>query len=762
MNPFVLIQKLIQTKLFPIVWIFLIGIVFAAPYIIKGFVPFPSTYQVNFFPPWSYYHEFWGPIKNNAMPDIIDQIYPWKQFATESLKNGQIPYWNPYSFSGNPHVANFQTAVFSPFNLLFFLLPFIDAWSIVILFQPLLAGYGMYLFARSLRLDSVSSLISAVSFMFCGFMVVWMAYGTLSMAIAWLPFMLYFLQKLFTKPSFVYFFLLSLSVATSFFSGHFQTSLYAFSLVFFYFLFQSFLKKNIKFSAICLASLLVGIFISLIQIIPAIELYLQSPRSGFSIRGGGIPLYYLVTLFAPDFFGNPVTRNDWFGYYAEWSSFVGIIPLSLAIVALLKKNTTAYFFLFISIVSLLLAVDSPVQMLLGRIGIPVVSTSNPSRVIVIFSFSLSILAGFGYASLSPYVFLRKSFIRLVSVLATIMILFGVVWLIVLFGNILPLKWEIVAKRNFVLPTLLLFGFLCMTIISLRTKKSMVFALFILLGVSFDSFRFAQKWMPFDPKRLAFPDVPIIKAIEKEIGFGRLFGNVGNQIGSYYGIPLIEGYDPLYIERYGEFIRAAKGDLLPAERSVVKLDRRGIYTDRVLDLLGVTLFFHPIADTDQLWAYPVWEKKDKYDLVYRDELFQLFKNRQAMERATLFYDYEAISGSEQILRRFYSKDFDFRQRLILEEKIPVNLSKGKGSITVVSYTPQKIILKTISDVPALLFLSDPYYPNWKVSINGKREKIYRANYAFRAVVVPQGESMVEFWYKSLFFWGKASGKPSENN
>lgn len=53
------------------------------------------------------------------------------------------------------------------------------------------------------------------------------------------------------------------------------------------------------------------------------------------------------------------------------------------------------------------------------------------------------------------------------------------------------------------------------------------------------------------------------------------------------------------------------------------------------------------------------------------------------------------------------------------------------------------------VPLLNHRLAIHYPKWKVKVNGKEEKIYRADYAFRAVVVPQGESIVEFYYSGLF-------------
>src|SRR5258708_15492703 len=154
-------------KNWTLVFIILIWFIFSSPYFLMGKVPYSSTYQVNFFPPWASYEKFHSPVKNNAMPDIATQIYPWKKFTIETYKLGQVPLWNPYNFSGNPHLANFQSAVLSPFNLLFFIFPFVDAWSILILLQHLLSGIFMYLMLRSFERSKLASALRSISFMFC-------------------------------------------------------------------------------------------------------------------------------------------------------------------------------------------------------------------------------------------------------------------------------------------------------------------------------------------------------------------------------------------------------------------------------------------------------------------------------------------------------------------------------------------------------------------------------------------------------------------
>jgi uncharacterized membrane protein YfhO len=55
------------------------------------------------------------------------------------------------------------------------------------------------------------------------------------------------------------------------------------------------------------------------------------------------------------------------------------------------------------------------------------------------------------------------------------------------------------------------------------------------------------------------------------------------------------------------------------------------------------------------------------------------------------------------------------------------------------------MRVKADRPALLVLDENYSPGWHAKVQGHPVSIQRANYAFQAVVVPQGTSQVEFQY-----------------
>lgn len=742
-------------KFLPFLYIVAIWIIFSSPYFFQGKVPFPSTYQVNHFKPWSMYEKYWGPVENGAMPDLVDQIYPWKHFTIESWKSGEVPLWNPYNFSGNPHLANFQSAVFTPFNLLFFILPFVDSWTILILLQPLLAGFFTYIFMRELKVGKIAALISSTTFMFCGFITVWMAYGTLSYAIAFLPLALFSVERFYKMKKIIYLILLSISIPLSFFSGHFQTSLYFLFFIAGYVFFKFIQTKNVGLTIYAVAYIMFGCLIAMPQILPSIEFYLYSGRSSTYISGGGIPIQYLITTFAPDFFGNPVTRNDWFGYYAEFASFIGIIPLILSVFALIKlKNDYIKFFLMCAIITLILAINSPILTLISTLKIPVISTSTPSRIIILFSFSIAVLSGFGLEAFQKLL-LEKKLKKVFIIFLGGIIVFGLIWTLLFTGNFVPADKFQIALRNLIIPTILFVVFLGVIFVPvLFGKRTIVIIIgLLLLAITFDSLRFAMKWMPADPRDFVFQDLAIISKLKEHAEYGRVYGNLGAQVETYYGISSIEGYDPLYIGRYGDFIMSAgSGKNVPGERSVARLNRTSINTDRVIDMLGVSIIFHPKADTNQGWAYPVWKDDKRFEKVNEDSKFELYKNNSSFSRASLFYSYEHISSPKKIIERFYEKDFDFRNTLIIEEKVdmPSKKTSDKGKVDVKKYHSGNVEIETKTTSPALLFLSDNYYPGWKAYVDGRQTPIMRANYTFRAVNVPKGVHMVQFVYDPLSF------------
>ena len=69
--------------------------------------------------------------------------------------------------------------------------------------------------------------------------------------------------------------------------------------------------------------------------------------------------------------------------------------------------------------------------------------------------------------------------------------------------------------------------------------------------------------------------------------------------------------------------------------------------------------------------------------------------------------------------------------------------GGGRAELVSFTPDRQTYQVQTPAEGLLVFSEIHYPEgWSITIDGEPAEMLRVNYAFRAVVVPQGNHEVE--------------------
>jgi hypothetical protein len=177
-----------------------------------------------------------------------------------------------------------------------------------------------------------------------------------------------------------------------------------------------------------------------------------------------------------------------------------------------------------------------------------------------------------------------------------------------------------------------------------------------------------------------------------------------------------------------------------------------FRKRVLDLLGVkyVLHYQDMIDTWQqtdLTTFP----KEQFALVYKIFPWQVYENKNSLPRAFLASDFILAKNKGKALALVYDQGIDLKKTVILE-KLP-NLTIDKtpnGKVNILSYSGNKVRFSTSTLGNQLLFFSDNYYPEWKVTIDGKPAELLIADYTFRGVAVPKGEHIVEFYYAPKIF------------
>jgi hypothetical protein len=105
---------------------------------------------------------------NQLQSDFVTQMQPWTTFNREELYAGRLPLWNPWNGAGCPHLANYQSAVFSPFVAPAYLMPTKPALLVSAALKLFALGIFTYLFLRKIGVRHWAALVGATIFTFAG------------------------------------------------------------------------------------------------------------------------------------------------------------------------------------------------------------------------------------------------------------------------------------------------------------------------------------------------------------------------------------------------------------------------------------------------------------------------------------------------------------------------------------------------------------------------------------------------------------------
>lgn len=141
--------------------------------------------------------------------DLLTLHLPSKVLLVRSWQEtGELPLWDPYSFSGLPFIHDTQVSAFYPAHLPLYLLPVEQvgaALGWIILVHVIGAGWCMYAYARTQGMERGYAFIAALGYMFAGKWLIHVLHvGHYNMLpLAWLPLLLLFQDQAIRRGSFV-------------------------------------------------------------------------------------------------------------------------------------------------------------------------------------------------------------------------------------------------------------------------------------------------------------------------------------------------------------------------------------------------------------------------------------------------------------------------------------------------------------------------------------------------------------------------------
>lgn len=703
---------------------------------------------------------------------------------------GQLPLWDPYTMAGYPYITNPHEMLFFPLSILFlFIHPDFLFIPFFILFT-FLVGFCTYRFAKKLGLTGFSALVPAIIYMFSGTLVAKIRNGvfTYFLMLCLLPLLFLAMQHVLEKQDRKRVLFLAFVWALLLTVNYMQIFLYAsFVMLLFVFL-QLFFQKRWKHAkrivlSVCLAGLFT-IFLGAVMLLPLLEgasqsTIVQETDYSFATEASFHPSYFLHFLL-PWMYGKP---DIYFGP-SSWGatySYVGILTLFLALIGLLyAKNHYTKTFLCLGIFSLLFSLGKYTPFYLLFYQLPGFSLFRaPGKMMVIFVFSLALLAGFGVQVLQHKKWSQRQqqLWKNISLLFFLLCIFATSMLFVFKAAIMAEGTSMLTERyyegeqlrtlDYYLPKVqevywqIFANALFLTLLSgliafllnrhFQSQHSVkIFQAGVLALLVLDLFFFGMPLLKTAPREALFEHNPIADFLAQQDGLFRVLDTgriLPQDVAVRKGIQMVDGYSTSHLRHYTEFTNLA-GNFPTTIRSrpvIIELDLDAVKHQTVLDLLNAkyVLSRKPIDNVDYRLVYQTGMHIRDLNI---DATAYVYENLGVLPRAFVVHQAKIISEKEQLLRELGI--FNPKEGVLLEEPLAAPL-RSAGNFTeaeMVRYEPNTIEIKAFLDMPGFLVLSELWYPGWKAFDDGKEIPIYKADYALRAVFLEQGAHTITFIFR----------------
>ena len=719
--------------------------------------------------------------------DLATFFYPFRFIWVETVRQGHFPFWNPYIKCGVPLFATIQPGVLYPLSLPYLFMPLDLAFNWTIVFHFFLAGAFTYGLMRELEASPQGALSAALAFVFSGYLIsVHNVLNTL-LSVSWYPLVMWFGCRMVRTGLMRWAVASGVSLCCMFLGGGMEIVLLTLASLLFLCLYPKILPlkeaediPNLQRRLICLGLTLVIFFgLSMVQILPFLELYKQSHRYG-GVNLEEATLWSLgprdlIYFILPSLYGPTATPDHYWKFQNYLKTiYVGPVVLCLAGYYFVRQGKGGLALLAAMGLSLLFALGghTPLYPLFHRY-FPLFSTLRyPVKFLYLFVFYLCLGTGLGLD------FLRSRFTKarhppywcqglLIAVVVGVAAIFWFARLNPDQIRTLAQQWGLTFLKPASLP-LVLHNFNRMLVVAVLTLMVIFFGLrhrlarlggpLLLILLALDLFLGNRGYALKLDAGIFHADNNIIRTLRADPDIFRLH-------------VLQEARDLLipaksYEEAYQNRKKLLGLDLM-MEHHLFDVSGYNVPTQPRYENLLSLLLKKPLAEirpvldllnVKYVLTAEAVELEGLSWLLDSAGTSKLYENHQSLPRAFLVQQFKVLNSDLEFARAFHELSFDPRTTILLEgvpsrflelKKLP-NLANLEPTVRVLTYENNRIVLEVDTPEAAFLFMSEAYYPGWQAYVDGKQEEILRANYVFRAIPLGPGSHRVEVVFESMSF------------
>jgi hypothetical protein len=686
-------------------------------------------------------------------------------------------WWTPYILSGYPIAAEPQLQTFYPLSLLCAQL---DQWNVFVASAYVVAAAGSYAYIFTLTRSIRAAFIGGVIFGLSGFLLAHLGHTSIIHGAAWIPVVLWPLERLRQRRAPGWLIIAALAVANCIVGGHPQMWAYGLGLAAAYAAVVGWSAPSGRgwFYSCSTFVFVVGIGLAAVQLLPAVELIAETDRGETSystFSAYALPARELLRLLFPNLYG-PIAwdaaRVPFFGAVgiAETAAYVGWLPLGLTAVALSSPThcVLVRFWTLVAILAVLLALGDAAPVARVIYHLPVYgSFRSPARGLVLMTLAAATLAGIGLAQLEHGTVRARAMARRAVTTLLACAIAGGSLVFFLRGTVqtaaaaagfpgLSLRpWENPAVGLPLVFAVAAAG--CVWLYAARPSRSRAGVLALLTVLDLASFGWFLEW------RFRSPDPTALESPQELEPYRVALAATHSRLLPY------EVIGPAHVaplNRNMLWQMASAGGL-----TSVPLRR---YTDlgwwqpeqwrwesRVLDLLAVRYISmgrdvrirrgKPTGtsppETSDLADNSRWRHVEDLGSL------RVYENLRTMPRAWLVGRVRTLPAGQVLtaMRRGRlpgGEPFDPGALALVEDTGSFSESTigSTDAVVVEQIEDSSMRLRTRSASAAFLVVSDAYYRGWQALVDGQPTPLYRTNYVLRGLAVPAGEHVVDMVFR----------------
>lgn len=735
--------------------------------------------------------------------DLYSFFVPWYAFLGERLREFAIPGWNPYLFSGTPFAADPESGwMYLPAMLAFTLFEVLAGFKVLLLIHLAVAGFSSYAYGRVLGLGPFASLAAAVTFSF-GPVLQWTSYCCLVLIeyAVWVPLALLGIElalragdwRLRLLPWFLTGFALSQIMAGWVGQGWLIGPI----LIAAYTTYRALISpprpapgwrdRLVVWAATGLATIGSGLALGAAGVLPRLVYNSES-----NLAGGIYSRLGESANDKPAWTGTQLIHQLLGDDYNQRFSALGgaVIVLALLAPVIAGRRHGVPFFALLTLISLVLTLEpTPLHAMFYLIPrFQEMHQHDPWRLYALGIIGPAMLCGATIQELHRW----RGRVRILPVLVAPLLLMGLGAIVVRQSGG-PVGWAPLVAAALTVVLLVLAIAAPATPPGRSLIRLAPVAMLALIFIQPTGLELTGSWLGF-PANASWeehwrPDPARMERLYSEIapvdpggageflqtrlaGFGPFrylgYGGAGHPDGgwsttNYMGRRLdanihailvngramflklydTQGYNPLELGRYAEFMTAVNGKQQDYHLAYLLPDGVRSPLPDLLNLRYILVDTTLPADRDDIAALA-----STYQEVFRAENVVVYERQPVPRHAWIVHDVRQVARADT-LALMTGGTIDLTRTALVEGTPPPVSAIPAGTeetALVTRYTPDHLTLRTSSAAPGLLVLSEMYADGWRATVDGQAAEIMPTNHVLRGVPLPAGEHTVELRYE----------------